>query len=291
MTAEANPQIRWLIVGHGSVGSALARRIAATARGRLAVYDPAPRIAVMHGEHVAAIDAAGYDVVVSCVTPAMAVDVLATVRGALRPDTLYLEWNTVTPETKRAIAAAAPCPVVDVALMDTLDDERSRPSLAVSGPEAAAVRPLLEGIGFRVDDAGAACGDAALLKLARSLFMKSLEALLVEFEAATALLPGRDIITRSVEKNLGPDFMAFWRMLIETDRVHAARRGRELQEAVAVFVGEGRTVRVAETAATVLSDAAAVWRSADAPLETAGAEAFARYLAHHLRKQAANVHH
>jgi hypothetical protein len=283
---------RWLIVGHGSVGSALVRRIARTG-ARPSVYDPAPRLQVTGGDHLAGPPAGGeaFDIVISCVVPAAAMQALQAVRAALRPATLYLEWNTVAPEIKRAIAAAAPCLVVDVALMDTLDDEAATPSVAVSGPEREKAATLLTELGFHVDMAGAACGDAALLKLARSLFMKSLEALVVEFAASIALLSGRDLIAASIERNLGERFTAFARMLIETDRIHAARRSSELQDAVEVFKGANRSVRVAEASVEVLRAAAAAWRSADAPEERAGAEAFARFLASqlqtHMRSHAA----
>ena len=113
-----------------------------------------------------------------------------------------------------------------------------------------------------VDVAGAECGDAALLKLARSLFMKSLEALVIEFEAAIAPLAGRDIVVGSIERNLGERFTAFSRMLIETDRIHAARRSRELEEAIAILrrmMATGIGAKVIETTETVaLPEPAAV---------------------------------
>src|SRR5580765_4408545 len=119
---------RWLIVGHGSVGSALVRRIARTG-ARPSVYDPAPRLQVTGGDHLAGPPAGGeaFDIVISCVVPAAAMQALQAVRAALRPATLYLEWNTVAPEIKRAIAAAAPCLVVDVALMDMFVKMRGPP--------------------------------------------------------------------------------------------------------------------------------------------------------------------
>ena len=65
---------------------------------------------------------------------------------------------------------------------------------SAAAAEYDAIKTLLESAG----------GDAALLKYARSIFMKTLEALVVEFEAAIATLPGRDIVTASIERNLGP---------------------------------------------------------------------------------------
>jgi 3-hydroxyisobutyrate dehydrogenase-like beta-hydroxyacid dehydrogenase len=256
------------------------------------VYDPAPRLAVAGADHLTALDAGGdgFDVVISCVVPSAAMQALEAVRAALRPATLYLEWNTVAPAIKRAVAVAAPCLVVDVALMDTLDDEAARPSVAVSGPEADRDRAaaLLLELGFHVDMAGAECGDAALLKLARSLFMKSLEALVIEFEAAIAPLAGRDLIVGSIERNLGERFTSFTRMLIETDRIHAARRSIELERAVEVFKAEDRSLRVAEASVDVLRAAAEAWRTPDAPEERAGAKQLAQFLTKRLQTHMRN---
>jgi 3-hydroxyisobutyrate dehydrogenase-like beta-hydroxyacid dehydrogenase len=276
----------WLVAGHGSVGSALVRRIGRTGTP-VAVYDPAPRVAVVTVEHFPALNArvTPFSYVISCVAPAAASEVVDTLRPVLGPATLYLDWNTLTPDAKRIIAEKAPCPVVDVALMDTLDSEAAEPSLAVSGPEAAAAARLLMPLGFRVEVVGSDCGDAALLKLARSLFMKSLEALIVEFEAAIAVLPGRDVVIASIERNLGERFMAFSRMLLETDRIHAARRSPELDEALSVFRRMGSSVHLATAAADVLRAAAAAWREPDAPVIGADGLDLARFLAGRLKPQ------
>ncbi len=280
---------RWLMVGHGSVGSALVRRLQRSGV-RPSVYDPAPRVPIAGADHLATVapGSEAFDIIVSCVVPSAAEAALEAVRPLLHAQTLYLEWNTVTPAVKRAVAVAAPCAVVDVALMDTLDDESATPSLAVSGQESARAMELLRGLGFRVDGVGGACGDAALLKLARSLFMKSLEALIVEFEAALAPLAGRDVVVGSIERNLGERFTSFARLLIETDRVHAERRSRELAEAVAVFRESGASVRVAEASIDVLQAAANVWRIPNAPNVHAGAPDLARFLARELETSLRN---
>jgi 3-hydroxyisobutyrate dehydrogenase-like beta-hydroxyacid dehydrogenase len=270
---------RWLIVGHGSVGSALARRMV-RAGIRPSVFDPAPRVPVAEGTYLTDLKgAAPFDVAISCVAPSAAMDAIETVRPALAASALYLEWNTLPPEAKQRIAAAAPAGVVvDVALMDTLDQEAAQPSLAVSGPRAARAAEVLRGLGFVVDEVGAACGDAARLKLSRSLFMKGLEALVVEFRAAIAPLTGREVVLASIERNVGAQFMSFCRMLIETDRLHASRRANELAEAVAIFGAPGRPLSVARASIDVLKSAAAAWTTADAPPVSAGADALAAYL-------------
>ncbi len=273
--------LRWLVIGHGSVGSALVRRL--TRAGiRPRVYDPAPRIPVTDVDWLVTADGAQADVAISCVVPSRALDALEAVRPLLGPGTQYLDWNTLTPAAKQAVADAAGCSVVDVALMDTLDDEVDHPSLAVSGPDAAAARLLLTELGFASEVVGEACGDAARLKLARSLFMKSLEALVVEFDAALATVAGRAIVARSIEANLGPQFTAFSRMLVDTDRIHAGRRAGELGEAIAAFRERGVSLSVPQASLEVLRAAARAWQQPDAPPVGAGREALAHYLSRHL---------
>ena len=284
MGGTVETAVRWLIVGHGSVGSALVRRL--DRRGvRPSTYDPSPRVPVLQADHFTAIDSRkdAFDIVISCVAPAAAEQALEAVRPLLKPTSLYLEWNTVSPEIKHAIAKVAPCTVVDVGLIDTLDDEAANPSVAVSGSEAGKAAALLTELGFHVDVVGAECGDAALIKLARSLFMKSLEALVIEFEAAIAPLAGRDVVVGSIERNLGERFTGFARMLIETDRIHAARRSRELEGAVAAFGRAHCSLRAPQASVDVLRAAAAAWRAPDAPDERAGAREFARFLGRELQ--------
>jgi hypothetical protein len=177
--------------------------------------------------------------------------------------------------------------VTDVALMDSLDDEAAHPSLAVSGPEADEAAGLLRGLGFRVEVVGGACGDAARLKLARSLFMKSLEALVLEFEAALAPVEGRAVVSRSIEANLGPHFTAFSRMLIETDRIHAGRRARELEEAILAFRESGVSLSLPLASLDVLRAAAGAWQAADAPPVGAPPHALAAFLSQRLGAEVA----
>jgi hypothetical protein len=167
--------------------------------------------------------------------------------------------------------------------MDTLDAAAAHPNLAVSGPRTDDAVALLQALGFIVDTAGPTCGDAARLKLARSLFMKSLEALVIEFEAAMAPLPGRDIVMRSIAGNLGTRFTDFAEMLLVTDRIHATRRARELGEAIAAYRDAISSLAVPEASVEVLVAAAAAWRRADAPATDAGPTALARHLAQYLQ--------
>ena len=273
----------WLVIGHGSVGSALVRRLVRAGADPV-VYDPAPRVSVVGRDHRTSLEGETrrFDRAVSCVAPSAARSALHETRAVLGAGSLYMDWNTLAPEVKRDLAETAPCPLIDVALLDTLDEEAASPSIAISGAGAKEAVADLVGLGFHVDVVGAAAGDAALLKSARSIFMKTLEALVVEFEASVATLPGRDIVTASIERNLGPAFTDFARMLLETDRIHAPRRADELARAVDAHVRAGLHVPLATAAVEVLRDAGFAWQRPDAPPSGAGAPTLAAHLAHHL---------
>lgn len=273
----------WLIVGHGSVGSAMARRIH-SAGDRVLVYDPAPRVPVTVGRRLERLtrDDGPVDLVLSCVPPSIAEQVPALIAPVVRNGSLMLDWNTVSPEAKQAIASTSPCEVLDVALLDTLDADGTSPRVAISGVGAEAHRSLLESLGFHVDIAGEAPGDAALLKYARSIFMKSLEGLALEYMALTEPIDRRGIVAASVENNLGKQAMDFLALLVSTNRRHAARRAGELADAVAVFEARRASIAVAKAVVPLLERAAQVWQRPDAPAEDASLDELIVYLEKHL---------
>ena len=273
----------WLIVGHGSVGSSMAHRIDA-AGDRVLVYDPAPRVAVTVGRRLDRLARADgpVDLVLSCVPPSVAEQVPALIVPIVGNGSVLLDWNTVSPETKQAIATASPCEVLDVALLDTLDADGTRPRVAISGARAEVHRPLLEALGFHVDIAGAAPGQAALLKYARSIFMKSLEGLVLEYVALTEPIDHDGIVAASLENNLGKQTMDFFALLVATNRRHATRRAAELDDAVQVFETRGASIAVAKAVVPLLERAAQVWQQAGAPAEDASLQELVLYLEQHL---------
>jgi 3-hydroxyisobutyrate dehydrogenase-like beta-hydroxyacid dehydrogenase len=276
--AAGDPAHSWLIVGHGSVGSSLTARLVAHGETPL-VYDPNPRVPVSAGRRVGSEgNGRGVDYVASCVTPSFALEVPAAVAAFVRPHSVFFDWNTISPEVKQDVASRLPCPVVDVALLDSVDSLAGAPRLAISGPTAQAAQALLANYGFEAEIAGSEIGAAALLKYTRSIFMKSLEALVLEYVALAESLDDDQIVWRSLEQNLGPRFTKFALLLLATNRVHAGRRAAELADAVDLFHDRGRELRIATAAIDVLSRAADGWQQADAPPEDATAANLATYM-------------
>jgi 3-hydroxyisobutyrate dehydrogenase-like beta-hydroxyacid dehydrogenase len=274
-----HPQ-RWLIVGHGSVGSFVAARIA-VGGGSVSVFDPNPRIPISHGKPISALaDLAPVDYAVSCVPPEIAEAVPALVAHTLAPDAIFFDWNTIAPAAKQRIRNAVPAATIDVALLDSVDASVEHPNLAVSGSRVRDAARMLDEQGFKTAIVGEKVGDAAALKYLRSVFMKSLEALVLEYASLASGLNGASVVRASLESNLGDQFVAFTDLLLTTDRVHAQRRSRELADAVETFTENGAKPALARAAVDVLEQAAKAWAQDSAP--PVGADAHA--LAVHLRR-------
>jgi 4-hydroxy-4-methyl-2-oxoglutarate aldolase len=277
----------WLVVGHGSVGSFVAARL--VERGvRTLVFDPAPRLAIVHGERIDNPAETRCDYVISCVSPEAADAVPGLVAAALDPDGTFFDWNTVSPELKRLIRTDVAARTIDVALLDSLDADVRRPTLAISGIGSAEAARLLEMYGFRVLVAGEEVGAAATLKYLRSIFMKGLEALVLEYASLATRIDGEPIVRESLESNLGPQFTTFMDLLVTTNRIHAERRSQELAGALAVFA-DGGEPRLSAAAVEVLHQAAEAWAEENAPPVDAGSRELADHLHETLWREAAST--
>jgi hypothetical protein len=233
---------------------------------------------VVSGTVVAEVPPDSFDYAVSCVPPDAAEEVAPIAATALTGDGLLFDWNSVAPTVKRRMAAAALASTVDVALLDSLDAAPDRPTLAVSGAQALRGAAVLESLRFRVSVAGDEVGDAAALKYLRSIFMKTLEALTLEFASLASDLDRGGIVRDSIERNLGSQFVRFMDMLVATNRVHAERRSSELTDAVATFVAEGVRPELAQAAAGVLRQVTGIWNDSAAPPTGADLEDLTVYL-------------
>jgi 3-hydroxyisobutyrate dehydrogenase-like beta-hydroxyacid dehydrogenase len=256
---------QWLVVGHGSVGSFVARRLQRHG-ARVAVLDPAPRVPI---DPLQLADPAmlrgSVDCVVSCVSPDAAIAVPAVLDGVLRSDAMVFEWNSVSPAVKRSIRDALPVTTIDVALLDSLDAAGDHPNLAISGARSGAAAELLAGQGFHVAVVGDEVGQAASLKYLRSLFMKGLEALVLEYVVLASIVDEGGVVRASLTDNLGHDFDAFMDLLVSTTRLHAERRARELAQASRTLGEDGTVSSMAGAAVDVLERAAEAWAAPDAP--------------------------
>ncbi len=185
-------------IGFGELGQAFASGLAAQGVGSAAwdidfrKQDSACRAAAERlGVRVAcsltdALD--GAEIVISAVTASQSSAVAGEAAPLLAPEQLYVDLNSVSPDRKRESAALMPGRrYVDLAVMAPVHPKGLKTPCLAAGADAEAAIAALSGLGMNVAYAGPNIGDAAVIKMVRSVMVKGLEALTYEcFSAAYA---------------------------------------------------------------------------------------------------------
>jgi 3-hydroxyisobutyrate dehydrogenase-like beta-hydroxyacid dehydrogenase len=232
--------VRVAVLGLGEAGSLYAEGLAR--RGvTVSGFDPA--VSQAPAGVLLAADAAGAvrdaDVVASLVGASAALQVARSAWEHLRSGAIFADMNTGSPTDKRRMAEEAEVAGIvfaDVAIMAPVPRAGDRTQLIVSGPGAGRLAELWGALGIPVISVGPEAGDAAGLKLLRSVFMKGLAALIFESLTAAERLGSAAWIRDEITGELGPDGAALVERLIAGTRQHAERREHEMRD-VAEFLG------------------------------------------------------
>ena len=236
------------VIGLGEAGSAIARDLAAAGAG-VRGWDPLasamPRgVEAARGEADAA---AGAELVLSVNSATVAREVAERVAPVLRPGQVFADLNTASPALKRAIGEliTGGALFADVALMAPVPGRGVCTPAVVSGPGAERFASAMAAYGMPVTALGAEAGDAAALKLARSVFAKGMAAAIGESLAAAERLAAAQWLYADIERTLVEADGALLRRLVEGSRIHARRRVEEMAAAVEMLEELGVEPRVA----------------------------------------------
>lgn len=232
------------VLGLGEAGGRIAADLVA-AGCVVRAWDPARSVA---GIASAASDreaVRGADVVLSVNSAAVALDAAARVAGELASNALYADLNTSSPELKRELAEALPVEFADVALIGVVPSlGLATPALA-SGAGAERFAALFRPLGMPVEVVGPSPGEAAGLKLLRSVFMKGIAAAAIESLEAARAAGVEDRLHADIAAVLGGPILE---RLLAGSRLHAARRVDEMVAAAAYLEELGVHPRVASAA-------------------------------------------
>lgn len=227
------------MLGLGEAGSIYARGLAE--RGAEVVgFDPVvtePPTGVIRlpsiGDAVA--DA---DLVLSLVGARHARAVLGEALPRMSRATAFADFNTGAPEHKRTLAesaVAAGVPFADVAVMAPVPRAGIDTELLASGDGAAPTTDALGALGLPIRVVGTDAGDAAGLKLVRSVFMKGLAGLVFESLTAAEKIGAHSEVRAQISGELSGDGDALVQRLLDGTRQHAGRREREMVDARALL--------------------------------------------------------
>ena len=237
---------RLCFIGFGEAGQAIASGLRDTGIETVAAWDilfPAAEGAKLKqagqriGARIAgsAADAAhGADIIISAVTAASSLDVAKSVEPHLTGNPYFLDINSVSPgrkkETEKLLGAKAR--YVDVAILAPIHPARHQTPVLLAGPHAETVMPLLiDELEMRGAIAGDEVGQAAGLKMIRSVMIKGMEALTLECFLAAKRYGIVDQVAASLKNNYPTlDWNKIIEYNIERMASHGVRRADEMDQ-------------------------------------------------------------
>ncbi|WP_100810152.1 MULTISPECIES: DUF1932 domain-containing protein [unclassified Microbacterium] len=178
----------------------------------------------------------GADVALSLVGAAAALDVAAEVLPHLGGDAVFADLNTTSPDTKLEIARlgdAAGVPMADVAVLAPVLRDAHRTALLASGGGADAFAVFMSPFGVPITVVPGAAGEAARMKLLRSVFMKGLAALVIESLGAARASGSEEWLRDRIAQELGEGGAALVDRLVTGSYEHAPRRAQEVRASLA----------------------------------------------------------
>lgn len=237
------------VLGLGEAGGRIAGDLV-TAGCVVRGWDPVARPSGIDVAPDGASAVRGAEVVLSINAAAVALEVAQDVAGSLGADAVYADCNTASPGLKRALAECVPTRFADVALVGTVPSLGLRTPALASGGGAERFAELLRPLGMPVEIVGAEPGDAAGLKLLRSVFMKGLAAAAIESTEAARAAGAEEWVRADIASVIGEPLLE---RLLTGSRSHAARRVDEMHAAVDYLEELGVGSRVAAAAADWLA--------------------------------------
>lgn len=176
------------------------------------------------------------NVVISAVPAKHAYDAALEVLKSDRGIILYVDVSTAKPAAKKRLEAlflAKGILYADSAIMGPLPNYLHKVPILASGNGADKWRELMTPWGMRIDTIEGEAGTATAIKLVRSVFMKGLEALLVESFLFARKSGTEDIVLKSLSETLDEyPFAHTANRMIGADLIHAERRAFEVGESV-----------------------------------------------------------
>lgn len=184
------------------------------------------------------------DVVISAVFGTVARSLFEASRPHLRRGALYVDMTTADPsEMKACEALARPAGIdfVDVAITGAVNLGGRKTPLLVAGEQASAVQALFRPFGGSVRVVGTEPGDAASLKLLRSIYTKGMEALAVECLVTAETMGLREPLYAVLQDIDETPLRSLMESMVRTHIPHSARRRNEVAEAQLQMVHHGLT--------------------------------------------------
>jgi 3-hydroxyisobutyrate dehydrogenase-like beta-hydroxyacid dehydrogenase len=175
------------------------------------------------------------ELVISAVTASSALEVAKEAGPILSEGQLFLDINSVSPETKRKAARNIErrrARFIEAAVMSAVPKQRLQVPMLLGGPHAFETAEYLQKIGMNAKPFSDQLGVASAVKMCRSVVIKGLEALAIESLFAARMYGAEDKVIESLAASFPgmgwedhlPDY------LISRVAEHGHRRAVEMRE-------------------------------------------------------------
>ena len=234
-------------LGFGEAGRILARELAGNAGLSVRAYDILFEHAVSAREEAETVApdvtifarlndfCEGCTLIISVVTADQAVAAATAAAQHLEPGQMFLDFNSVAPGTKRAAARAVEASgadYVDCAVMANVPGAGLAVPILAGGKMARRAADWLNPLGARIEVVSQEIGRASATKLCRSVVIKGLEALMVEFSEAARASGVFEEVVRSLDATYPSlNFAALAKTMRGRVERHGVRRAVEMREA------------------------------------------------------------
>lgn len=183
-------------------------------------------------------------IVLSLVQGSVAVKVAESVAPLLAEGQIYIDLNSVSPDTKRrvadVIAGGGRGDCVEGAIMDAVRPKNHKVPILLAGPRAGEAADKLNAAGMNSEAIGENIGQACAVKMIRSVMMKGVEALILESMVAAETAGVTERILDSVNTTFkGLDWRQLTSHYLKRTHEHGARRVSEMKESAVTVKGLG----------------------------------------------------
>jgi 3-hydroxyisobutyrate dehydrogenase-like beta-hydroxyacid dehydrogenase len=243
-----NMSLEIAFIGYGEVGQLFSRQLATKPGVRVRVYDilfddpgkgaDLRQRAEDAGVHAAASTAdacEGASIVISAVTADSAVTAAEQAAAYLKPHQTYIDLNSVSPATKLKVAEQVlpkGANFVEFAVMAPVGGVGIEVPILSGGRTAQDVSARLNDLGMKITPVSTEIGTASSTKLCRSIVIKGMEALMVDFSLASEKAGVMPAVLASLTASYpGMDWENLAKVMMSRVRQHGIRRAAEMREA------------------------------------------------------------
>ncbi len=235
-------------IGYGEVGQLFSRHLLAKPGVRIVAYDvlfenpdkgpELRRRAAENGIEAAGSTAEacrGADIVISAVTADSAVKAAEQAAPHLGPSQTYIDLNSISPATKRKVAeqvGRGGASFVEFAVMAPVSGPGIEVPILSGGAKADTVSETLNALGMKIKPVSTEIGTASASKLCRSIVIKGMEALMVDFTLASERAGVMPAVLESLKASYpGMDWENVAKVMMSRVKQHGIRRAAEMREA------------------------------------------------------------